>query len=203
MDKYWNPLVPSIVGGLIAGTSAILATWFTYKHNARLAQKQHQKRINGLLLAIRYEFEVATDLYYRKAGSLLEKLEDGKPYLHYFSLSEKYFIVYPSNTEIIGQIDDKDLCRAIIETYNTANYVLEGLKVNNWYLDRRSEFKRLLGQHPSASGAYVSTNISSLERHLVEYAPGLKKGNLVLKGQKEDLFAKIDSYLACHKVKAG
>jgi len=196
MSFDWHILIPSTVGGLVTGTFAILATWFTYKHTIRLHQRQQQKKLNGLLMAIRYEIDIAIDILQRKAGHLLDKLEEGKPYLNYFSLSGEYFIIYPNNTELIGQIDDRELCKAIIETYNTANYAIEGLRVNNWYLERLSDFRKLQGQHSNAN--YISTNIQSLEKHLVEYAPALKKGNQVLKEQKQNLLSRIGDYLKRH-----
>jgi len=72
----------------------------------------------------------------------LEKLEEGKPHTVYFSMIEtgKYFIVYPHNTEIVGQIDDPELCKAIIITYNKANFLIESFRINNWSLDKLSEF---------------------------------------------------------------
>src|SRR6266446_6219831 len=109
----WNPLIPSLVGGLITGTFAILATWFTYRHNVRLNKKQQQRRINGTLRAIRYEMEIAGMLYMQKGGGAVEKLEAGKPYQSYFSLTEDYFIVYPKNTDIVGQLEDPELCKTI------------------------------------------------------------------------------------------
>lgn len=196
----WHALISSTIGGLIAGTFAILAqivaTRRTYKHNARLAGIQQQKKINGILQAIRYEFAVASDIYQRKAGNLLDKLEAGKPYHVYFCCEERYFLVYPNNTEIIGQIDDKDLCRTIIEAYNTANYVLEGMHVNNWYLDKLCEFRELQSKGPATG--HVNENLRNYEQHLIDYAPGLKQGNQRLKEQRESLLARIDKYLESH-----
>src|SRR5437870_1324957 len=92
----WHTFVPAISGGVIAGgfaiTAQIVATTRTYNNNARLARTQNQKRINAILQAIRYEIEIACDIYYRKAGRHLEQLQDGKPYNTYFSLTEKYLI---------------------------------------------------------------------------------------------------------------
>ena len=193
----WSSLIPSIIGGLIAGTFAIVATWFTYRHNLTLNQIQQQRKINGFLMAIRNEVEIAHDIYRRKAGNVIEKVADGKPCLTYFSVTEKYFIVYPNNTEIVGQVNDPDLCKAIIDVYNTANYVMDGLRVNNWYLDKRSEYGR---QNLNHTDGGVRLNIKTVEEHLVSYAPGLKQGNTVLNQKVDNLFAKIDDYLQHHLI---
>jgi hypothetical protein len=196
MNFNWNALIPALVGGLIAGTSAILATWFTYGHNTRLHRQQQQRKINGLLLAMKHEIVTVADILQRKTGHLLDQLENGKPYLHYFMLTRDYFLIYPHNTELIGQIDDQDLCKAIIETYSTTNYVIEGLRVNNWYLEKLSEFRSRQGQYPNSN--YISTNIQSIEKNLIEYAPGLKQGNIIIKQQMGSLVSRIDAYLKRH-----
>jgi len=188
----WHRFIPAIVGGVIAGgfaiTAQIVATTRTYKNNTRLARIQNQKRINAILQAIRYEFEIAYEVFHRKAGQHLEKLADGQPYMSYFSVPEKWLIVYPNHTEIVGQIDDKELCRAIVQTYNEANYVIDGMKVNNWYLDRIRECDQM------------NRSTANFQTRLKEYAPGLKIGNQKLKEQRDNLFAKIDKYLESHQV---
>ena len=192
--KWWL-LVPSTLGGLITGSFAVGATWLTYWHNRRLTRTQQQKRINGLLSAIRNEVEIAHDIYRRKAGNALEALPDGKPFYNYISVTESFFIVYPNNTEMVGQIADRELCKAIIETYNTANYVIEGLRVNNWYLDRVSKWRER-----AEASAHARMSIPEVEKRLVDYASGLKKGNIVLKQQIDKLIVRIDNYLRSHQV---
>jgi hypothetical protein len=183
------------LGGLITGSFAVGATWLTYWHNRRLNQTQQQKRINGLLSAIRNEVEIAGDIYRRKAGNALEMLPDGKPFYSYVSLTESFFIVYPNNTGTVGQIPDRELCKAIIETYNTANYVIEGLRVNNWYLDRVSKWRQM-----AETSHHARMSIPEVEKRLVDYAPGLKQGNIALKQHINGLIARIDDYLPSHQV---
>ncbi len=50
----------------------------------------------------------------------------------YFSLTERYFIVYPNNTELVGQIGDEELSKAIVVTYNRGNFLIELFRINNW-----------------------------------------------------------------------
>jgi hypothetical protein len=188
----WHSFVPAIVGGLITGSFAISAQFFatsqTFKNNARLARNQSQKRINATLQAIRYEFEIGYDIFHRKAGKHLETLPDGQACMVRFSVPDQWLIVYPNQTEIVGQIDDKDLCKAIIYAYNEANYVLDGMKINNWYLDQLMERQK--------------ANMTTLhyEQHLRDYSPKLKIGNQKLKEQRDNLFVKIDKYLECHQI---
>jgi len=96
----------------------------------------------------------------------------------------------------VGQIDDKELCKTIIETYNNANYVIDGMKINNWYLDRLSEYQK--GVEDNLPGDYARTNVRNYEKLLVEFAPGLKEGSQKLKEWRDTLAARIDGYVANH-----
>jgi len=144
----WSPLVPSALGGLITGFFAVVATWVTYRNNRKLNQAQHQRKINGLLGAIRNEVEIGYMVYRQKAGEQIEALPEGKPCMKRFELTQEYFIVYPNNTEIVGQTDDPELCKAIIDAYNMMNYTKDTLGVNNWYLDTLLDSKVQRSSHP-------------------------------------------------------
>src|SRR5579859_4511740 len=174
----WAPLLPSTVGGLIGGGFAILATFATYWHNSNLLKKQKRSRVNGILRAIKYEFELLGQEFQKKAGDLLDKLEDGKPYNVYFLLTQDYFIIYPRNTEVVGQIDDAQLCKAIVVTYNKANLFIEALRVNNWHLEKLSEFQKM-------NVGILQGDIERLRQTLIAAAPQLKEAHRDLKHQTE------------------
>lgn len=60
-------------------------------------------------------------------------MKDGEFYDGHFSMmTEKYFIVYPNNIEIVGQIGDSVLVNSIVATYTKANLLVEGFRMNNW-----------------------------------------------------------------------
>jgi hypothetical protein len=69
--------------------------------------------------------EILGQIYGQESGGLLENLKEGQPFDVYFSLKQQYFIVYPNNTDVVGQIEDSDLVKAIVVTYNTANFLIE------------------------------------------------------------------------------
>ena len=192
MTQFWDSFSAALIGSIIGGGFVLLGVSREHKNNLKLHEFQRRKRIDGVLRAIRYELEILGQIYQQKAGSLVEKLEDGKPYMVYFSLTEKYFIVYPNNTEIVGQIDDSELCKAIVVTYNKANFLLESFRINNWYLDRLSDFQKLRAENVMDN--YVTTNINSLQQKLIEWAPQLKQAHNDLGRETENLFAEIDNF---------
>lgn len=195
--KLWIPLLAALVGGLMATFAQFCATRWNYAHNAKLAQQQKQNRINGLLVAIRNEFEVAGKIFQRKAGQFLEKVPAGQPYMMYASLTAQYFIVYPNNTDMVGQLNDETLCKAIIETYAAADYMTEGLRINNWYLDQYKEYNQLRAENLPSD--YATKHFESTKKSLVDFVPDLKKAFAEFVERQETLLAQINSYLISHQ----
>lgn len=190
-----------LIGGLATVAGGWLATIWTHKRNLDLHMFQQQKQIHGILRAIRNELEVLGDIYRMKAGAGLAATKDGEPYQVYFSLTEKYFIVYPNNTEIVGQIDDPELCKAIVVTYNKANFLLEAFRINNRYLDKLSELNKIQAVQQMAVTPYVQNNLVATRERLAAHAGQLKLGDADFKRETESLLAKIDNYLSNHTVK--
>lgn len=164
------------------------------RQELEMMRNEATERINGILRAIRYELETVSLFYMETSGRLLGKVKDGEPYMTYFLLNQDYFIVYPNNTDVVGRITDKDLCKAIVTTYNVANFLLECFHINNAYLDRLREFARLQAQHPLDH--YIDTNLKAIHQQLVEAARQLKRVEAELKRQTDSLMVKIDDYLS-------
>jgi hypothetical protein len=185
----WKPLLPSIVGALIGAvvttTVALIVVSRTFKNNLALAARQKESRIQGILRAIRSELEILGKVYGETSGGLVQNLNAGQIYETYFLLTEKYFIVYPSNTEIVGQIEDDSLRRGIVYTYNRANFLLEMFRINNRYLD---------GLHASQNHLAEGQIKAHLRRHSFE----LKNAHTALIEETNNLIGRIDEYFAKH-----
>ncbi|HWQ90821.1 MAG TPA: hypothetical protein VN673_04060 [Clostridia bacterium] len=176
-----NDLISAFIGAVIGSVAS-------YILSLRSDKKQKQKQINAVLRAIRYELEILSGYYDRTSGGLLAKVKEGEPHLTYFVLGEEYFIVYPNNTEIVGQIDDAELCKAIVGTYNKANFLREGFRINNLILD----------QGKNAEGDGRENLPSVIFEKLVQSASILKTIDADLKQETKNLYAKMDSYLRNH-----
>jgi hypothetical protein len=188
----WNSLIAAIIGGLIGGGFAIwagiLAGNQTHKNNLKLDEFQKRKKIDGILQAIRYELEILGQIYKQEAGGHLETLKDGQTFDVYFSLKQQYFIVYPNNTDVVGQIEDSDLVKAVVVTYNTANFLIESYLINNWYLDRQKESQGMLAQ-------------GILTANRIKQAAILKTVHAKLISETDNLLSKIDDYRQRHPIK--
>src|SRR5450759_454005 len=121
----WSSFGSAIIGGLIGGGFAILAGSQAHKNSLKLDQVLGQKKIDGILQAIRCELTILGEVYGQQAGGMLEKLKEGEPFNVNFSLTEKYFIVYPNNTDIVGQIEDTDVVKDIVVKNKKAKFLIE------------------------------------------------------------------------------
>ena len=180
-------IIGGLVGSLLGGGLASLVAWQAHKHDLKLEQIQNRKRIDGILLAIRYEIETLREFYEQDIGAMLKELPEGVAFdSHFRMMTEKYFIVYPNNTEIVGQIADSDLVKSIVVTYNKANFLIEGLHMNNWYLDSKKELEK--------SVSILKQELASLQRQRIDHAKLLKTSQDDLVAEAKNLVAKIDGY---------
>jgi hypothetical protein len=189
--SWWQPIIPSVVGGMLTGSVALLGIWLTYKNNLRLNARQKQSRINGILHAMRYELQVVNELYNEGHGGNLEALKEGEAFTRIVEVSDNYLCIYPNNTEIVGQIDDKDLCRAIIATHHKASALNDRFKINNFALMHLKEV--------CTPAAYMDPAKPQLiKEELIKMAVTLKRAHSDLNQESVNLIRKIDEYLLAH-----
>ena len=186
----WSSFGSAIIGGLIGGGFAILAGRQAHRNSLKLDQVQGQKKICGILQAIRCELVSVGEVYQQQSGGLLDKLKEGEPFNVRFCLTEKYFIVYPNNTDAVGQIEDADLVKSIVETYIKANLLIETFRMNNLSLDQIRQFQE---KGPSLTN---NASVAALERQRIEIAGLLKKLHKDLDRETSSLLKKIDEYLS-------
>ena len=181
-----------IIGALATVLGGLFATHWAYKRNVDLHQMQQQSKINGLLRAIRCELEILAELYQKTGGGSLGALKPGEPFLSTMTISERYFMVYPNNTNIVGQIDDSELVKQIVMTYNLAIALQDAFKVNNQY------YKELLeAQKHGCSWAEEQ----QFKAKMVEWAElFLKQADADLRTHATRLRGMIDAYLAADPI---
>ena len=199
----WRPVLPSVIGGLIGGGFAVWGGWRAHKYNLKLNEIQKNKKIGGVLQSIRYELEILGQVYKEQAGGLLEKGGIGEPFNNHFSLTEKYFIVYPNNTDVVGQIDDPNLVKSIIVTYNKANFLIEMFRINNLYLAQQKEIEKMrLLTTDTLLLRQMNTPLQNLRANLIEHKPLLIQVHKDLVSETDNLLAKINTYQQRHLSKA-
>src|SRR4029434_9724945 len=128
----WTSFISTLLGGLIT-FSAIL---FTNALDLRKRKRAHQKLLHALLQGLRDEIACFLEGARRTPVRPIEAAPEGKPYEGLFTASQDYFTVYHKNADLVMQIDDADLRRNIILTYNRAKGLLDTVTMNRLYLER-------------------------------------------------------------------
>ena len=185
---FWSAITGAVIGGLITGYFAILATNRSYQHQKRHAEENEEKLINGLLQAIHDEVETIYERYQETMGSKLESLKEGEALVFYYPLVSDFFTVYNGNSFLIGRISDNDLRKSIITTYTLAKGMVDSFRLNN-DLVAKFEFSDKVYQetqqdiHKQQALAHYAS--------LVEYAKVLKEGHFKLKNEIANLLRKL------------
>jgi len=189
----WSSFGSAIVGGLIAAVVAFLANRQAHRFNRKLVEVEKQKEIDSILHAIRIEMKVMMDDY-EFIRERLEKVEDGKPFAFFFKITRDYFIVYPNNTGIVGQIGDSELCTAIITAYHKASVFIDSIEVNNWNSERLLEYEKRKDQ------TVLQNEWHTHVKGMAGYVTSLRKNYQDLKQESEKLCKAIEDYRSHHSL---
>lgn len=194
----WNSLAAGVIGAIVGGGFAIAAAWQSHRHNVSLERLQSEQTIDGILHAIRIEWSVMLNEYVW-LGDKLDAVKDGDGFTHFFKITRDYFIVYPNNTSIVGQIGDPELCLRIVTAYTKANTFLDAIEVNNQNEERLQELKLLKVSDPPPE-LFEKQFRAHLNR-MAEFVPHLKQSHQELKDEAGKLAKAIDTYRQRHPVK--
>ena len=185
---FWSAIIGAIIGGVITGFFAILATNRTYQHQKQHAEENEEKLINGLLQAIHDEIETIYEQYQETMGSKLESLKEGEALTFYYPLVSDFFTVYNGNSFLIGRIPDNDLRKRIITTYTLAKGMVDSFRLNN-ELVSKFEFANKVYQETQQD---VHKQQATLHyASLVEYAKVLQNGHFKLKKEITNLLREL------------
>jgi len=179
----------AITGGVIGGGFAVIAANLAHKNNLHLQKEAQQKMIDGILRGIRDELQILGQIYDQNTGGELEKAAEGEPFWTYFLLSDRYLVVYPNNVNVVGHIDDPDLSKAIVVTYNTATALIAAFRINNSYIDCA---RNLSATTPDP--VFQSELLQTMGRHTQK----LKAIDSSFRNDAAALLANIESYRQVH-----
>jgi hypothetical protein len=171
----------ALFGGFVAGVFVLLGVRSEHKNNLKLSSLDRQSKISAVLRAIRCELDVLRQIYDSNVGGLLANVPENEHFNIRIQSSDNYFVVYQSNTDIVGQIEDDEICKGIIKTYSLAKSLEDRYRVNNTLLEK---YGSDLNQYPK----------------LVEWTLNIKKTDAELRETRAKLMANIDAYLLLHKV---
>lgn len=169
------PLVSAFLGAVIGGLFAIWAsakaTATAHKNASALESKQRKALIRGLLIGLQTEIGSLRRIYENEFLADLENLQDGLAFEVYYPISQGYFTVFESSAHLIGQIEDDELQKIILEIYLKAKAVIDTHLLNNRMLDERSE---IISRWTSPN-LVLDARIRDINQELVDYAPNIRQ----------------------------
>ena len=134
-------LLSALLGGLIAARATKKATERALRESLVVQSDNRRQRLRGVILGIQAELEVIWETYRIEMEPDISNLKEGEGIWTTLPMYEEYFTVYESNCELIGQIPDDELRKAIIRAYMMAKSLVNAHKLNNQLIARHTEFE--------------------------------------------------------------
>jgi hypothetical protein len=192
--EFWAAILGALIGGLVAGWFALLAQKQAAKDQRQYAREADRRAANNLLQAIRAELTV------QKTGNLnlLQTLKDryatraklphfGEPFFPLLAIirtEQNQCIVYDSNADRLGMLDDKILLREIVAFYASSKAFDDFLNTSSRDFER---WRQIPGT--SAEKAVV-------ERMLWRSEEALRNGLEKLQNDLDALLKKLEDQCA-------
>lgn len=189
LSDFLSPLLAAVIGGAIAGYFSLKATKNAHNNNIKQLVKNQEIEITSLLQSINDEVTALWETYLLGIGTELEKLEDGKPFVFTYPITQQdYFTVYSNNSSKIGKIADNDLRKKIIHTYISAKSLLDSFQYNNEILKKFQHWNWLFVDSPKP--AYYAS-AEAQKKELIKYAKSLKLAHNIVKDNVDSLSENI------------
>lgn len=185
----WNTLLSMVSGAALA----LLGAFFAHMYDLKLERIQAQETIDGILQAIRFEMEAVLKSF-EWFGEQLKDVKEGEVFAYSFQIRRDYFIVYPNNTAIVGQIGDAELVRQIIASHTAANSLLDAIAVNDTDEKRLREYQKLRVTDPAVFGKQHDLHVE----RMANFVPLLRQSYQELLQDAGKLTKAIDDYRQRH-----
>jgi hypothetical protein len=134
-------LLSALLGGLIAARATKKATERALSQSLVLQNDTRRETLRGVLLGIQAELGVVLEIYRIEMEPEISDLKPGEGVWTTLPIYEKYFTVYESNCEFLGQIPDDELREAIIRAYMMAKSLINAHKLNNQLIANHNQLE--------------------------------------------------------------
>ncbi len=167
---FTRDLIEKIIAAIIGG---VVSFWFALRIFLKTKEKERddsKKFHNRILIAIRSEIKSLDRMHNATLGPILDNLEDQKPLLFWYEISQNYFVVFESNASNLGKIEAKYSTR-IIELYSLMKSFVEDFRVNRHYI-QQYELAELSHQKVEATmdGSRLMAVVVEREKYIKEMA---------------------------------
>jgi hypothetical protein len=178
-------IIISGIAALVGSAISLFAAYLTHKWEIKKQKNNEERIIFGFLQALHDEVETIWEIYQKSAGSRLEVLNSGDPFLGYWPIASDYFTVFNSNAYLIGHIKDNDLRKEIVTTYTMAKGLVDLFRFNN----------ELVGRYQQACSLFLETNQEIHKSQANAQHEMLSNYGSALKNSHDELKLKVNNLL--------
>lgn len=189
-DFSWNgdALLSSAVGAFIGSALTLAGIYYAHWLQKKETAEKEADHLLGLLQGIHDEIESLWEGYTSSIGAHAEALQDNKPLMVFWPITQDYFTVYNTNAFFIGKIKDHDLRKYIVSTYAKARGLIDTYRMNNELL-QKFEYAAVLAQESQTP--VHQTNAQARFQSLVQYAGQVKTRHVELKALVAELLRRL------------
>lgn len=188
-----SDLFVALIGASIGGLFTIFGTWLSYYHQRTLKKDEERNKIISFINSIETELEFIWKRYYETLGKQIELLKENEGLNVYYHIHDNYFIIYDSNTNLIGCLDKK-LASAIVETYILAKSLKDTIICNNQFITHIENYSNSLMESKSyESNHHYTILLNHYKNAWQNYGIELKKIHFLFKEKKDVLIRLIQN----------
>jgi hypothetical protein len=194
-------IVGGLLGALVGGLVSIWAVDRTHRKNLERESAALARQQVGFVQALQAEVEGLWVAFETEMGPAIRSA-GAAGLARYFPVTANFFVVYPANAFLLGQIDDLELRKAIVQLYLAMGVMIDAIKLNN-SLFAASDQARSMFQIYGASSAPVSMNLQmqAAERALAQYGSVIKNLLQALEDFNSKFFKASNRWLGAHGAK--
>lgn len=168
------------LGGRMSRQATMEAIEATHQHEAECEQAILQNFYQSILT----EIETVWNRYYGAVGKALEDLPQDSPFLWPYPITQDHFVVYRSNSLLVGKIPDQALRKAVVETYSQTLGLIETYNMNNKLLSEAEHWTWIAAE---TKKPMHQRRVESAGKALAQCAGGLKNGHDLVKKNVQEL----------------
>ena len=187
----WSASVEGLLGALIGGLFALVATLIAAALSDRQAKRHRRAVVIGGVRAIWAEMKVNFERYENELANTLRNLADDDYLTINWPLQSEYFSVYAASAGLLGELDDDVLAFDIVKTVTTAKGLIDSLRLNLEFVEALAEMKSRA--RAGQGGVDLELLIVDREAQLVGYAASIKNIDPILTEAMANLGPRINA----------
>lgn len=176
-----------LIGAAVGGWFTLYATNKAIKSTYEAQEKEEERQIRSLLSSIGVELNALWQFHQRRIGEKIETIREGEAVLFYYPLTQDYFTVYNTNASFVGRLDDSELRKAIVVTYNKCKKVVDGFIYNNALFVDYQQMK-----YESIELGKDNLNLGAKLHEMEQYALVMQQDHIELKRYVEHLLELLE-----------